>query len=268
MMSDRLAEIIAHKRIELEKVLPRAAELKALALERNEFRSFAAAINQRPDGMALIAEVKKASPSVGVISTEFDPVAIGQIYDGGGAHAISVLTDERFFQGHLDYLTAVRSAVRVPCLRKDFTVHEAQIFEASAAGADCILLIVAALSDEELKHLYETAELCQLDALVEVHTLGELERALEINPRIIGINNRDLTTFQVDLATTEKLSEEVPHETLLISESGIKTREDVQRAFDSGCDAILVGETLMRSMGGAGIPETIRDLLSIRVEED
>jgi indole-3-glycerol phosphate synthase len=257
---DRLTPIIEQKRHEVAALLPRAEHLRAAALERNEFRGFAAALSQRPDGLGLIAEVKKASPSAGVIAPDFDPLKIARAYDEAGAHAISVLTDEKFFQGHLSYLSRVRKEVAVPCLRKDFIIHEAQIFEASVAGADAILLIVAALDDASLAHLLGVAELCQLDALVEVHTMEELDRALEQDVKLIGINNRNLTTFQVDLETTERLSEQVPEEIILVAESGLKTSEDTQRVFDCGCDAILVGEALMRT---GDIGAQVRALLKV-----
>jgi indole-3-glycerol phosphate synthase len=244
---DRLQQILEVKRAEVAKLLPRAEHLRAAALQRNEFRGFARAIDRGPDALGLIAEVKKASPSAGTIVAEFDPVRIATAYESAGAHAISVLTDSRFFQGELNHLAAVRSAVRLPCLRKDFIIHETQIYEASVAGADAVLLIVAALDDASLAALHRTAELCQLDALVEVHTLEELDRALDVGARMIGINNRNLATFEVDLATTETISEEVPDHVVLVSESGIKTADDAQRALDCGCNAILVGEALMRS---------------------
>jgi len=269
----RLRQILDVKEREVAELLPRTEELRAAALQRNDFRGFAAALDLRgrlvglgveadaaarcqgagvPGSLALIAEVKKASPSAGVIAADFDPVAIARAYEAAGAHAVSVLTDEQFFHGQLADLQRVREAIDLPVLRKDFTIHEAQIFEAAAAGADAILLIVAALADAQLAHLHATAELCQLDALVEVHTLEEMDRALEIGARLIGINNRDLATFTVDLGTTERLAEEAPAEVILISESGLKTRADTQRAADCGCDAILVGEALMRSGDIAG----------------
>lgn len=255
---DRLRQILEVKAREVEKLLPRAAHLRAAALQRNDFRSFARAIDRGPDSLGLIAEVKKASPSAGTIAAQFDPLAIARTYESVGAHAISVLTDEQFFQGSLSYLTQIRAAVSLPCLRKDFIVHEAQIFEASVAGADAILLIVAALDQPQLEALYKTADLCQLDVLVEVHTMEELDRALDIGAKIIGINNRNLTTFEVDLRTTETISEEVPEGVILVSESGLKTAADTQRVFDCGCNAILVGETLMRSDDIAG---TVAELL-------
>ena len=231
------------------------------ALRRDSFRGFGAAIDRGPAGLGLIAEVKKASPSVGTIVEDFDPVGVARAYEEAGAHAVSVLTDERFFQGHLSCLTQVRSAVALPCLRKDFTIHEVQIYEASAAGADAVLLIVAALEQRRLEALYQEAQLCQLDVLVEVHTEEELERALDVGARIIGINNRNLTTFEVDLEATERIS--VPEGVVLVSESGIKTGADTQRVYDCGCNAILVGETLMRSGDVGG---KVAELLGIRPE--
>jgi len=246
-MSDRLLQIIETKKIEVAKLLPRMEHLRAAALTRNDFRGFAAALDQGPDRLGLIAEVKKASPSAGVIASNFDPVLIAKCYESAGAHAISVLTDEQYFKGSLSYLAKIRAEVSLPLLRKDFIIHEAQIFEAVCAGADAILLIVAALEQEQLAALYRTAIDFQLDVLVEVHTLSELERALEIDARLIGINNRNLATFAVDLKTTEELSEETPEDVLLVSESGIKTPGDTRRVLDCGCNAILVGETLMRA---------------------
>ena len=199
----------------------------------------------------MIAEVKKASPSAGVIAGVFDPVEIAKNYARAGCEAISVLTDEQFFQGQLEYLAQIRSAVGVPLLRKDFILDEVQIAEAAAAGADAILLIVAALEQEQLVALLEAAALYQLDALVEVHTLDELDRALETEAKIIGINNRNLATFEVDLAVTELLSEQVPNDIVLVSESGIKTAEDIARVKACGVNAVLIGEALMRGQAGA-----------------
>jgi indole-3-glycerol phosphate synthase len=245
----RLDEILRVKRDEIEALRPRRDELHRAALLRNDFRGFGSAIRRGDGKVALIAEVKKASPSAGVIVESFDPVLIAKNYARAGVDAISVLTDERFFQGHLYYLKKVRDAVPQPILRKDFILDPLQIMEAAMAGADAILLIVAALSDDELNSLLETAALYQLDVLVEVHTLAELERALETTAQIIGINNRNLATFEVDLSVTEKLSEEVPPEVVLVSESGIKTAEDLARIKACGVDAVLIGEALMRGQG-------------------
>jgi indole-3-glycerol phosphate synthase len=260
MAANRLQQILSVKEREVARILPRAAHLRAAALERNDFRSFANALDLGSDALGLIAEVKKASPSAGVISESFDPVAIARAYESGGAHALSVLTDREFFQGDLAYLSRIRAEVALPILRKDFIIHEVQLAEASVAGADAVLLIVAALEQERLEALYEEALRLQLDVLVEVHDAGELDRALEVGATLIGINNRNLTTFEVDLSTTESLSEEVPEGIVLVCESGIKTRGDCQRAFDSGCNAILVGETLMRA---PDIHACIADLLSV-----
>lgn len=243
---DKLAEIIAHKRTEIQKLIPKTEILRLAALERNDFRSMEASLSMGDDFMGVIAEVKKASPSVGVIAEDFDPVAQAVAYDRAGASAISVLTDEKFFQGHLSYLTRIRQAVSCPVLRKDFIIHEVQIYEAVVAGADAILLIVAALPQDELVRLLDIAHTMQLDVLMEVHDEEELERALETDARIIGINNRNLKSFVVDLATTERLSEEVPDGLILVSESGIKTPLDARRVWECGANAVLVGESLMR----------------------
>lgn len=244
---NKLDEIIAHKHQELQRLLPRAEKLRAAAATRNDFRSLSAYLTADPSRLGLIAEVKKASPSVGVIDQNFDYLTIGRTYEKAGASAISVLTDEKYFQGRLDYMTNIRREVAIPVLRKDFIIHEAQIFEAVVAGADAILLIVAALDQPTLKHLLETAHSFQLEVLMEVHDLAELDRALDTDATIIGVNNRNLKTFVVDLATTEELAEEVPEDIILVSESGIKTVADAQRVADCGADALLVGETLMRS---------------------
>ena len=207
---NKLEEIIAHKRTEVEKLLPRVDKLRAAAALRDDVRSFADALRADPTRLAMIAEVKRASPSAGTIAADFDPLTIARGYEKAGANALSILTDEKYFQGRLEYLSLIRSQVDIPCLRKDFIIHEAQIFEAVVAGADAILLIVAALDQPTLEHLLEVAHTYQLDALVEVHDLPELERALATDARIIGVNNRNLKTFTVDLATTEALAEEVP----------------------------------------------------------
>jgi indole-3-glycerol phosphate synthase len=246
---NRLDEILRAKREEIERLRPRREELHRGALLRNDIRGFASALVQGDGKLALIAEVKKASPSAGVIVESFDPVAIAKNYARAGVEAISILTDEKFFQGHLRYLGLIRAAVPQPLLRKDFILDPVQIMEAAAAGADAILLIVAALGQEKLVSLLETATLYQLDALVEVHTLAELDRALDTDANLIGINNRNLATFEVDLSVTEKLSEQVPDEIVLVSESGIRTAEDLARIKACGVDAVLIGEALMRGQG-------------------
>jgi len=247
IMSDKLAEIIATKHLEVEALLPRAGHLRAAALQRNDFRGFRAALDRGANRLAVIAEVKKASPSVGLIDPNFDPIRQAQRYIDGGASCLSILTDEKYFQGSLGYLSKISEFSPVPLLRKDFTVHEIQIHEAVIAGADAILLIVAALDDELMRRLYDEAKSFQLDVLVEVHNLAEMDRALELGADLIGINNRNLKTFEVDMGTTEALSDEVPDDVILVSESGIKTHDDALRALKAGANAVLIGETLMRA---------------------
>lgn len=256
---NKLDEIIAHKRTEVARIKPLTEKLRHAALERNEFRSFYAALQQGPEHLAVIAEVKKASPSVGVIVEDFDPVAVAAAYDRGGASAISVLTDEKYFHGHLSFLARIREQTGAPLLRKDFILDEVQIYESAVAGADAILLIVAALTQEELLHLLKVAATCQLDVLVEVHEREELDRALETDAAIIGINNRNLKTFAVDLHTTEDLAEDVPEDIILVSESGIKTPAEARQVYEWGANAILVGEGLMRSANPA---LAIRDFMA------
>ena len=243
---NRLDEILRVKRREIERLRARAKELERQAAQRNDFRDFRSALRQSDGRLAVIAEIKKASPSAGVIAESFDPIEIAKNYESGGANAISVLTDTRFFQGKLQDLADVRRAVSVPLLRKDFILDEIQIAESAANGADAILLIVAALEQKELLDLLDAAATYRLDALVEVHTREELNRALGAGAKIIGINNRNLATFDVDLAVTEELCREAPDEIVLVCESGIKTLQDVARVKACGADAILVGEALMR----------------------
>jgi indole-3-glycerol phosphate synthase len=243
---NRLEQILAAKRDEIERLRPKTSELDRQARTRKDFRDFRSAIQSNDGTVAVIAEVKKASPSAGVIAKAFEPVEIAKNYERAGANAISVLTDEKFFQGGLEHLRNVRSAVSLPLLRKDFILDEIQITESTANGADAILLIVAALTQDQLVRLLKAANECRLDALVEVHTVEELQRALDVGAKIVGINNRDLTTFDVDLGVTERLCRDVPDEVVLVSESGIKTGQDVARLKACGVEAILVGEALMR----------------------
>jgi indole-3-glycerol phosphate synthase len=253
----RLEEILQTKRKEIDLLRPHFEELRRRGLLRNDFRSLRSALRRPDEKTAVLAEIKKASPSAGIIAPSFDPVKIALTYEISGADAVSVLTDEQFFDGRIDYLAKVRETISRPILRKDFILDEVQVLQSAAAGADAILLIVAALSQEELLGLRDAASRCQLEALIEVHTLEEVDRALDAGAEIIGINNRDLNTFAVDLSVTEQLSEEVPSGVVLISESGIKTAEDIQRVAACGVDAVLVGEALMR--GHLSI-ETLRPL--------
>lgn len=243
---NRLEEILRVKREEIESLRSRANSFHRQAIERNDFRRFRAALKRADGDLAIIGEIKKASPSAGILAESFDPVVLARNYERDVAAAISVLTDAKFFQGSLEHLVDVRAAVSLPVLRKDFVLDEIQVVESAAAGADAILLIVAALDQTQLINLVRAAAKYQLDALLEVHTLEELERALEAEVEIIGINNRDLATFEVDLSVTEKLSEEVPNDIVLVSESGIKTPDDIARVKGCGVDAVLIGEALMR----------------------
>lgn len=212
----------------------------------------------------MIAEVKKASPSAGVIDNQFDPLRQAKMYIDGGASSMSILTDKKYFQGSLPYLSEISKESPIPLLRKDFMVHEAQIYEAVIAGADAILLIVACLDDDDLHRFYQVAKDLQLDVLVEVHDLREMERAIDLGADLIGINNRNLKTFETDLLTTEVLVDEVPDDVLVVSESGIKGIDDAQFALDAGANAILVGESLMR----ADVPgDEIHSYLSLTASE-
>lgn len=211
-------------------------------------------------GISIIAEIKKASPSLGIIRDDFDPIGIARLYEAGGASAISVLTDEKFFQGCLSYLTDVKKSVDLPVLRKDFIIDPYQIYEARAAGADAILLIAALLSGEEIQRFLELAEDLGMDCLVEVHSETELQKVLQTNATIVGINNRNLATFKTDLGTTLRLRSMIPGGKIIVSESGIKSREDVKKLIDIGIHAILVGETLMKSKD---IPTKLHELLGM-----
>jgi indole-3-glycerol phosphate synthase len=262
MRMDILSEIMEHKRGEVEAIMPQLEKYRAAALERNDFGGFRSALDLGPDRLGIIAEVKRASPSAGVIDPDFDPVRQARMYMEGGASCMSVLTDEKYFRGSLADLTRISPVSNIPLLRKDFICHEIQIYEAIIAGADAILLIVAALDDEMLKRLYREARDFQLDVLVEVHDLPEMERALNLGADLIGINNRNLKTFETDLATTGQLADEAGDEVLLVSESGIKTAADCLRVLEAGANAILVGETLMKSNNPA---ETMRQWLDIRI---
>ncbi len=260
-----LDAIVAEKQREVARLPQRAvsvADLKAALKARGGVRDFAGALRQPKRGpVALIAEVKKASPSAGLIRPDFDPVAIAREYETAGASCLSVLTDEKFFQGSLEYLRQIHEVVKLPLLRKDFIIDERQVLEAVEWGADAILLIVAILSDARLQRFRTLATGAGLAVLIEVHDEAELDRALAAGAQIIGINNRDLKTFKVDLATTERLAARLPLSSrityhasrpLLVAESGIHTREDVQRLAKCGAQAILVGESLMKHGDIAG----------------
>lgn len=250
-MADVLKQILARKAQEVAERSWRVslAELAARSKDAPPVRGFAAAMQARIacGQAAVIAEVKKASPSKGIIRADFDPAAIGRSYAAGGATCLSVLTDVDFFQGADTYLQQARAACALPVLRKDFVIDPYQVYEARALGADCILLIVAALDDARLRELALLAADLGMDVLVEAHDADELERALDTPARLIGINNRNLRTFEVSLDTTLALRERVPAERILVTESGIATRADVMRMREAGVHAFLVGETFMRA---------------------
>lgn len=264
-----LDTIVEEKQREIAKLPARliaAGDLRDALLGRDEQHNFMAALRKpRRGDIALIAEVKKASPSAGVICKDFDPVRIAKEYEAAGASCLSVLTDEKFFQGSLDYLRQIRAEVKVPLLRKDFLIDERQIMEAVEWGADAILLIVAILDDVRLKRFHTLAIEAGLAALVEVHDEVELDRALAAGARLIGVNNRDLKSFKVDLATTERLaakmfaSSAARDGSLLVAESGIHTRAHVERLAKCGARAILVGEALMKR---GDIQTGVRELIA------
>ncbi len=209
---------------------------------------------------AIIAEIKKASPSKGVLAHDFDPVLLARDYEQGGAAALSVLTDGDFFQGSLEHLKAARGAAMLPVLRKDFTIHELHVLEAAASGADAILLIAAILREPEIRRFRELAAQFRMAALVEVHNREELDAAAAAGAEIIGVNNRDLHTFQVSLETSLRLSEHMPSGVIAVSESGIDNPEDIQRLRDAGYQAFLVGEHLMRSGDPGGALRTLLEI--------
>lgn len=195
---------------------------------------------------ALIAEVKKASPSAGIIRPDFDPVAIARQYEVAGATCLSVLTDEQFFQGHLEYLRDIRQIVRIPVMRKEFIIDRYQIAEARVAGADCVLLIAECLNDAQLHDLYQYARSLGMDALIELYDLDNVPRVLATGTKLLGINNRDLRTFVTSLEHTFRVKQQIPDDVLLVSESGIRTHDDIERMRTEGIGAVLVGESLMR----------------------
>ncbi len=264
-----LQTIVEQKRREVS-LLPKRAVTPADLLQAiracGGCRNFLAALQSPgPSQVGLIAEVKKASPSAGIIRADFDPVRIARDYETAGASCLSVLTDEKFFQGSLSYLRDIRAAVNLPLLRKDFIIDERQILEAVEWGADAILLIAAILDDAQMQRFHSLATQAGLAVLVEVHDAPELDRVMALSPRLIGVNNRDLKSFEVDLATTERLAarlqSQLPKDApqpLLVAESGIHTRADVERLQRCGAGAILVGESLVRQVD---IQNAVRVLL-------
>lgn len=246
-----LTEILAHKAQEVSARarLKTLASLQSVCADMSGSRGFIAALREKraQQGIGIIAEVKKASPSKGLIRADFNPTSIAKSYASGGATCLSVLTDEKYFQGADDYLQQASRAVTLPILRKDFIVNEYQVWESRALGADCILLIVAGLDDHELQGFYQLSQQLDMDALIEVHNADELNRALRLRPTLIGVNNRNLHTFETRLETTEELAPAVPMDTLLVCESGIHSSADIARIQRSNVHSFLIGESFMRA---------------------
>jgi indole-3-glycerol phosphate synthase len=253
-----LDKTVADKKEEVKRAKIRVplAVLKERIGERQS-RNFAGAV--RGKGLKLIAEVKKASPSKGVLCPDFKPVELAQTYERNGAAAISVLTESKYFQGSLEHLTAIREKVNIPLLRKDFIFDEYQLYESAVNGADAILLITALLEKETMESFLELGESLKLDCLVEVHNEEELTRALLAGARIIGINNRDLNTFKTNINTTRRLRMPIPEDTIVVSESGINTSDDIKKIKECKVDAVLVGEALVTARD---IPAKMRELLA------
>ena len=258
-MADILQQIMVHKRTEVAAARSRVSEAELLLQVRSAppVRDFAAAL-RRKHPMGMIAEVKRASPSAGLIRADFSAPEIAQTYAENGAGCISVLTDEKYFQGHLNYLKQIRQVVDVPLLRKDFILDDYQIIEARAAGADCILLIAECLDDSQLTDLYQTAVGLGMQALVELHDEVNLERVIRLDPDLIGVNNRNLKVMQTNLQHCIELRKRVPEEMLFVGESGIHSREHVEQLIAGNVHAMLVGETLMKS---PDIGAKVRELL-------
>ena len=248
-MSSILDKIVQHKRVEIasaKEVIPLRV-LREQISEVDPPKDFVAALRASLPQVGLIAEVKKASPSKGVIREDFDPVSIATEYASAGANCISVLTDSHFFQGHLDFLRQIRAAVDVPLLRKDFVLDEYQVFEARAAGADAVLLIAECLTPDGLKQLHDVITQVGMTALVELYDEANLDAVLACNPTLVGVNNRDLNTFEVDLGHSIRIRKQVPADITFVSESGIFSHSDVELLQSNQVDAMLVGESLMRS---------------------
>jgi indole-3-glycerol phosphate synthase len=247
-MENILDRIVASKKTEVQAAKSRVSDgqLRRLAADAPPVRDFLAALTRGP-GMGVIAEVKKASPSAGVLRHDFDPVAIARAYEQAGANCLSVLTDEPFFQGKLDYLSEIRRTVNLPLLRKDFVLDEYQVVEARAAGADAVLLIAEILDDPQLAELFQAIEAHGMAALVELYDAENLPRVLKIGATLVGVNNRDLRSFVTSLDRTLTLAPQVPADRCLVSESGIRSADDIARLQAAGVKAVLIGETFMRS---------------------
>ena len=256
VVPDILARIVDHKRAELRNTSERRSELERSAANRQDVRNFRASLTSSEP--AIIAEIKKASPSKGLLADDFNPAAIARLYAAGGASALSVLTDREFFQGSMEDLRSARAAVALPVLRKDFTIDELHVIEAAAHGADAILLIAAVLKESSMRRFRELAAHYAMEALVEVHDQEELDRALGSGAHIIGVNNRNLHTFEVTLETSLRLAEKIPGDVVKVTESGIHCSADVQRLRAAGYHAFLVGEHLMKSPDPAAALRELR----------
>jgi len=257
-LSTVLSDIVRHKREEIAAARERTSEeqLRQQIETASPVRDFRAALEQGQPG--LIAEVKKASPSAGVIRADFDPLEIAQSYEAAGAQCLSVLTDEHFFQGHLDFLRQIRAVVNLPVMRKEFILDRYQILEARAAGADCVLLIAECLSADELSDLHNFAGELGMQTLIELYDPENLPQVVATGTRLVGINNRDLRTFDTSLEHTFRLMPEIPSDVLLVSESGIRTHSDIQELSNAGVGGVLVGESLMRQ---PDIDHAVRQLM-------
>ena len=262
-MSDTLARIVDDKRRHVAAARERRpqGDVERAARAMDPPRGFAKALKaaMAAGRYGLIAEIKKASPSKGLIRPDFDPPSLARAYERGGAACLSVLTDEPYFQGKDEFLTQARGATRLPALRKDFMIDPYQVFEARALGADCILLIMACLDDQLAAELARLAHLCGMDVLVEVHDGDELDRALAIDSDLVGVNNRNLKTLAVDLAVTEQLAPKVPKDRVLVAESGLGTPADLARMARAGASAFLIGESFMRKPDVEG---AVREILA------
>lgn len=259
-MSDILKEICGRKaeHVAARKKQRPLSSLKDFIANAPPTESFTQALRDKT-GPAIIAELKKASPSKGLIRDDFHPSSLAREYQNGGAACLSVLTDEPYFQGRDDYISIVKQSVNIPVLRKDFIIDSYQIYESRSLGADCILLIMAALSDEQAAELYDTAQSLDLDVLIETHDETEIERALRLDPAMIGVNNRNLKTMEVSLETAGRLAPMIPHTILKIAESGIYTSDDIRRLQRHGYQGFLIGESLMKADNPGQALKELRD---------
>ncbi len=258
-MSEILKTILDQKHLEVRNL----KDIKSSFDKRSSpKRPFVSALDKSPL-MAVISEVKKASPSKGIIRADFNPVKIAIEYQKGGASAISVLTDQKFFQGDIEYLISVRANTSLPVLRKDFIIHELQVMQTAAINADAMLLIAAALDDSQMKDLFQMATELEVEPLVEIHNGQELDRTMKLEPRIIGINNRNLTTFVTDLKVTFDLVKHIPSDVVVVSESGIDNGSQVSQLASTGVRAILVGESLMKA---SNVKDLLQELSLSKVE--